>query len=179
MSVKIHGKDYVTVAERVNEFHKKHPNGSIQTELVKFGDGIVVTKTNVYPDVSDTIRKFTGLAYEEIGSSQINKFSALENCETSSCGRAISFCMGTGASESIASADEVQNALHKQIYTVTDEQKERYQKYLKHHVFVGKKSDTNKWWAKFQTEEEAEKGLVKMLETINKYNEDKIQNEEK
>ena len=58
MSVKIHGKNYITVAERVNEFHGKYPNGSIQTELVKFQDGVIITKTHVYPDMENSTRKF-------------------------------------------------------------------------------------------------------------------------
>ncbi len=180
MSVKIHGKEYITVAERVDEFHKKHPNGSIQTELVKFGDGIVITKTHVYPDVSDTIRKFTGLAYEEIGSSQINRTSALENCETSSCGRAITFAMGTsGKTDSIASADEVQNAIHQQEthYSITDKQKENYQKFLQHQMFKGKKKEANDYWKTLQTELQADKALATMKKRIEDY--DKKNNKEK
>jgi len=174
MSVKIHGKEYVTVAERVNEFHKKYPNGSIQTELVRFEGGVVITKTHVYPDVENTTRKFTGLAYEEVGSSQINKFSALENAETSSCGRAISFAMGTGKSESIASADEVKNAIHQQeVGYVTEEQKERYQEYLSNKCFDGVRGETNKWWATLRAEKQAEAGLKHMVKRINEHNEKK------
>ena len=73
MSVKIHGKDYVEVWERTKEFHKRYPNGSIRTELIKFENDVVIMKAHVYPDVSDTIRKFTGWAYENVNSSQINK----------------------------------------------------------------------------------------------------------
>ena len=51
MAVKIHGKDYVTVDERVEEFHKRYPNGSIQTELVEFDGKRVITKTTAIPDV--------------------------------------------------------------------------------------------------------------------------------
>ena len=48
MSVKIHGKDYKTVAERVTEFHKEHKdNKSIITEIIQFKDGIVVVKAVV------------------------------------------------------------------------------------------------------------------------------------
>ena len=113
MSVKIHGKDYITVDERVQEFHKKYKNGSIQTKLVSFEGGVVIIKAHIYPDVSDTMRKFTGYAYEEIGSSQINKTSALENCETSAVGRALGF-LNIGLGGSIASANEVQNAVKQQ-----------------------------------------------------------------
>jgi len=57
----------------------------------------------------------------------------------------------------------------------TDEQKERYQEYLKHHIFVGKKSDTNRWWAKCVTEHDAEKALVSMLKRMNEYDEKQME----
>ena len=46
MPVKIHGKDYKTVAERVTQFHKEHgdKNISILTEIIQFKDDIVVMK---------------------------------------------------------------------------------------------------------------------------------------
>ena len=65
MSVKIHGKDYKTVAERVTEFHKDHKdNKSILTEIIQFKDGIVVVKAVV--KIGESI--FCGHAYEELGS---------------------------------------------------------------------------------------------------------------
>ena len=110
MPVKIHGKDYKTVAERVTEFHNEH-NGkrkmSILTEIIQFKDGIVVIKAAV--KIGDDV--FTGHAYEEIGSSQVNQNSALENGETSAIGRALASA-GYAGSE-FASADEMENALHK------------------------------------------------------------------
>ncbi len=54
----------------------------------------------------------TGLAEEVRGSTNINKTSALENCETSAIGRALAF-FGLGGTE-IASADEVANAITQQ-----------------------------------------------------------------
>ena len=52
----------------------------------------------------------TGMAYEKEGSTFINKTSYIENCETSSCGRALGMC-GIGIDVSVASAEEVQNAM--------------------------------------------------------------------
>ena len=41
MPVKIHGKDYKTVAERLSEFHADHKeNRSIITEIIQFKDGV-------------------------------------------------------------------------------------------------------------------------------------------
>ena len=55
----------------------------------------------------------TGWAEEVRGSSNINKTSALENCETSAVGRALGFA-AFGSAESIASADEVAIAIERQ-----------------------------------------------------------------
>ena len=109
MPVKIHGKDYKTVAERLSEFHSDHKEiKSIITEIIQFKDGIVVVKAAV--KIGDNV--FTGHAYEEIGSSKINETSSLENAETSSIGRALSSAGYAGTE--FASADEVANAIAKQ-----------------------------------------------------------------
>ena len=55
----------------------------------------------------------TGTAYEKETSSFINKTSYIENCETSAVGRALGMC-GFGIDTSIASAEEVQNAIKNQ-----------------------------------------------------------------
>ena len=115
MPVKIHGKEYITVAERVADFHKNHKeNRSIITEIIQFKDGVVVVKAVV--KTGDDV--FTGHAYEDIGSTKINTTSALENCETSAIGRALASA-GYIATE-FASADELVNALSKQANGVTN-----------------------------------------------------------
>ena len=167
MSIKIHGKDYVLVNERVQEFHRLYPNGSIRTDLIEFGDRFIV-KAEVCPDVSDRMRIFTGLAYEMVGSSQINKTSALENCETSAVGRALGF-LNIGIDGSIASADEVENAIHQQeAHTVTEQQKDKYQKLLKHKCFTGKKKETNEWWVKVYDEPNPKVAADKALKIMEK-----------
>ena len=55
----------------------------------------------------------TGMAQEKENSSFINKTSFIENCETSSVGRALGMC-GLGVDMSIASALEVTNAINNQ-----------------------------------------------------------------
>ena len=55
----------------------------------------------------------TGIAYEVMGSSYINKTSFIENCETSAWGRALGN-LGIGIDTSIASAFEVNNAIIQQ-----------------------------------------------------------------
>ena len=110
--IQIKGKDYIEVNERVKQFHKDYPNGSITTELIEMTDRFI-TKTTVIPDVKNPDRKFTGIAYEKEDSTFINKTSALENCETSSCGRALGM-LGIGIDTSIASYNEVANAVTQQ-----------------------------------------------------------------
>ena len=181
MSIKIHGKDYVTVNERIQEFHKLYPNGSIRTDLVEFGERFIV-KAEVCPDVSDRMRIFTGYAYEMVGSSQINKTSALENCETSAVGRALGF-LNIGIDGSIASADEVKNAIHQQeAHNVTEQQKDKYQELLKHKCFDGKKKATNEWWVHIfdaqNSKAAADKALKTMEAAIEVFNNPKIEKQE-
>jgi hypothetical protein len=110
--IQIKGKDYIEVNERIKEFHKKYPDGSITTDLIEMTDRFI-TKTTVIPDATIPERKFTGIAYEKEDSTFINKTSALENCETSSVGRALGM-LGIGIDTSIASYDEVANAVEQQ-----------------------------------------------------------------
>ena len=114
MPIKIHDKMYKTVAERVQEFHAKYPNGNIVTKVESdlSTDQLVVMYAVVIPNVDNPTRQFTGYAEELRGSTTINKTSAMENCETSAVGRALAFA-GFGGSE-IASANEVEAALAKQ-----------------------------------------------------------------
>jgi hypothetical protein len=110
MPIKIQGKDYKTVAERVAEFHEKYKDKtkSIITEIIQFKDGIVVVKAVV--KIDDEV--YVGHAYEEIGSNMINEHNSLENCETSAIGRSLSAASLAGSE--YASADELVNALNKQ-----------------------------------------------------------------
>ena len=102
-------KDYVEVNTRIMKFYEKYPEGRILTEILDWKDGIVVMKATVYRDSSDIIAA-TGHAYEKEGSSFINRTSALENCETSACGRALAM-LGFEIKKSIASKEEVANAI--------------------------------------------------------------------
>jgi hypothetical protein len=112
-TIDIKGKAYITVNERIKEFHKLYPNGSIVTNFHSQGNGIVIMKCQVTPDVDKPARFFTGVAYENEGSTFINKTSYIENCETSAVGRALGM-LGIGIDVSVASADEVINAVNNQ-----------------------------------------------------------------
>ena len=112
-TVDIKGKAYVMVNERIRYFNENYLNGSIVTELVSMNDTKVYMKAVVTPDIATPERKFTGWSYEDETNGFINKTSYIENCETSAIGRALGF-MGIGVDESIATADEVANAIKNQ-----------------------------------------------------------------
>ena len=88
--VNIHGKEYKTVAKRVQEFRETetYKGWSIMTEIVKIDDDQCVMKASVISPESKIIA--TGHGCEFKASSQINKTSYVENCETSAIGRALS-----------------------------------------------------------------------------------------
>lgn len=110
-TIDIKGKAYVEVNERVKHFLKNYKDWSIETELLSNGDGVCVFKA-IVKDQDGNV-KATGHAYEKENSSYINKTSYIENCETSAVGRALGF-LGIGIDASIASADEVINAMNNQ-----------------------------------------------------------------
>ena len=87
------------------------------------------------------------MAEEEKGSTFINKTSYVENCETSAWGRALAN-FGIGLDTSVASADEVQNAIANQepkgvLMDLNDEKMEDVLKYV-----VANKSKGLEWIVK-------------------------------
>ena len=109
-TVNIKGKEYVTVDSRVEVFRSLYPNGGIVTDLL-FDDGDRCTiKAAIFATFDEQKPIATGHASEVRNASNINKTSYIENCETSAVGRALGF-LGIGLCGSIASADEVSNAV--------------------------------------------------------------------
>ena len=53
----ISGQKYAQVKDRVAEFHKMYPNGSIQKDRV-LEDGILTITARVYPDINKSGRLF-------------------------------------------------------------------------------------------------------------------------
>lgn len=106
----IKGKDYVEVNQRVDAFRQLFPCGTIKTTLVDDANGRCLFKAEAYD--GDKLLA-TGHAYEKESSSFINKTSYIENCETSAVGRCLGM-LGIGICTSIASADEVTNAIENQ-----------------------------------------------------------------
>ena len=108
--VDIHGKIYLTVARRINDFRDQHPNYGIHSEVISVDTSSVLVKSVITDETGREIS--SGIAEEIRSASKINKTSAVENCETSAVGRALAF-FGMAGTE-IASADEVQAAIAQQ-----------------------------------------------------------------
>lgn len=107
----IKGKDYAEVNQRIKAFRMLHPNGAIKTSIVELQNGVCVMQAFVYDEDQKLVA--TGHAYEKEGSTFINKTSYIENCETSAVGRALGM-LGIGIDTSVASFEEVSNAIAQQ-----------------------------------------------------------------
>lgn len=110
LSMAIHNKNYITVANRVGILRKHFgTRATVTTKIIENTENRVVMRANIFID-RELVS--TGTAEEFRAASHINKTSALENCETSCIGRALSF-LGLTNSE-VASAEEVQQAKQQQ-----------------------------------------------------------------
>ena len=78
----------------------------METKIISLADG-VCTMQAIIKDSSDRVVA-TGTAQEKEGSSNINKTSYIENCETSAWGRALGN-LGINLDYGIATAEEVNN----------------------------------------------------------------------
>jgi hypothetical protein len=110
-TVNIKGKEYVTVNERLKYFRNKFTGYSLTTEITHINENGVIIRASIKND--EGIEVASGYAHEKQNSSFINKTSFIENCETSAWGRCLGN-FGIGVDESVASADEVANAINNQ-----------------------------------------------------------------
>jgi len=106
----IKGKEYAEVNQRIKAFRMVYPAGFIRTVILSNADGVCVMQAEV--GFGDTILG-TGTAYEVKDATNINRTSYIENCETSAVGRALGMA-GFGIDTSVASAEEVTNAIAQQ-----------------------------------------------------------------
>ena len=125
-TVKIQGKDYVEVKERIIYLSEKYPMSYSITTKVRYYAAEKMWVVKAILKVND--QTFTGHAQEIIGDGYINKTSALENAETSAVGRACVMA-GIGVIGSIASADEIVKSQNRHAYLDVKE--------------AAKKTDTN------------------------------------
>ena len=83
---------YDTVETRLARFWEAHPNGRVLTKLEFHDERRFIVYSEIYFDREDHTPVATGYAEEIVGASPVNRTSALENCETSSIGRALANC---------------------------------------------------------------------------------------
>ena len=162
----IKGKEYAEVNQRIKAFRMIYPDGIIDTSLIKDENGECIFKAQVgfYQEDGCVQWLGTGYAKEKEDSSFINKTSYIENCETSAVGRALGMA-GFGIDVSVASAEEVLNALENQ--KITKEDAEKYT--LTFGKYKGKTIkevyDQNKgyiqWWLG-NTNDDAIKEMIKL-----------------
>lgn len=109
-TVNIKGKEYVEVNERLKYFRSEpqYKGYSLESEVILLDNGVITIRA-IIKDENGVI-KATGLAQEKESSSFINKTSYVENCETSAWGRALGN-LGIGIDTSVATAEEVNNAI--------------------------------------------------------------------
>ena len=131
-------ENYKTVAERLQAFDEDHENASITCEykIDKEWHNSLTDKTcnaffvqaTIVPDVSNPDRIFTGIAYETDDDGFVNRKNALENCETSAIGRALSKCGYIGQEMNIATEDVIEVAKKESIGKPTNKQIETLNK---------------------------------------------------
>ena len=117
-TINIKGKEYVEVNERLKYFRSEpqYKGYSLTSEIIEMLDGVVTIKAIIRN--AEGVIVASGFAQEKESSSFINKTSYVENCETSAWGRALGN-LGIGIDTSVASYEEVQNAILNQ-NTITD-----------------------------------------------------------
>ena len=120
-TTKIKDKEYAEVNQRIKAFRMVYPQGSIRTEMLSNENGVCVFRATAWDETNTLLA--TGHAYEKEDSSFINKTSYIENCETSAIGRCLGIA-GFGIDVSVASAEEIQNAIANQ--EVTQEEADSY-----------------------------------------------------
>jgi hypothetical protein len=85
---------YQTVQERIDLFRKTHPEGRIVNKIVHIDEKSIIVECSIYLNATDELPTGVDLAHEVKDASPVNRTSWVENCATSSTGRAISLLGG-------------------------------------------------------------------------------------
>ena len=112
-TINIKGKEYIPVNERLLHFrsNEDYKMWQIHEEVVSVNDNEGIFKVSICDENGVVIASAHSQEYRD--SSYINKTSFLENGFTSALGRALGY-LGIGIDVSIASANEVGNAVSNQ-----------------------------------------------------------------
>jgi hypothetical protein len=102
-------EDYVPVAERIEKFYERYPEGRIMTQIIEHDreSGFVLIRAEVYRAAEDTIPAATGHAYEYKDAGYVQRNSYIEVAETSAVGRSLAF-LNFETKRGIASREEMQ-----------------------------------------------------------------------
>ena len=121
----IRGKKYVEVNERIKFFRQEeqYKNWGIHTEFPMLTSDECLCRATIV-DANEHVVA-VGHAHEVKTASNINKTSYVENCETSAVGRALAM-LGIGIDASIASANEVKDAIAQEDATAVDMKEEKF-----------------------------------------------------
>ncbi len=99
--VNIHGRDYMTVAKRIELAHTDNNLENIETEVISHNPVVIRARVTIKG------KTFTGISSVSLESvKQIERQNPYEVAETSAVGRALGFA-GYGVIEGIASADDM------------------------------------------------------------------------
>jgi hypothetical protein len=107
-TIQFKGKPYVEVKERLRHFRENYEGFSLESEIIKITDSIVVIKATI-KDASGRIIA-SAHAMEEKGNGYINETSWVENCDTSAWGRVLGN-LGIGIDGAVATYDELTFAI--------------------------------------------------------------------
>jgi hypothetical protein len=86
--------EYQTVQERIDLLKTTHPGSRIVNKMVHIDDHSIIVECSIYLNLEDAEPTCVDLAHEVKDASPVNKTSWVENCTTSSTGRAISLLGG-------------------------------------------------------------------------------------
>lgn len=102
-------ENYVPVAERIEQFFSKFPDGKVLTTIIEHDReaGFVLVRAEVYRSSTDDQPAATGHAYEYKDAGFTQKTSYIEVGETSAVGRALAF-LGFETKRGIASREEIE-----------------------------------------------------------------------
>ena len=105
-------EDYVPVAERLERFYERFPDGRVITHIIEHNmeTGFVLMRAEVYRNADDAQPAATGHAFEVRSEGYVQKTSYIEVCETSSVGRALAL-LGFEVKRGIASREEIEKPM--------------------------------------------------------------------
>ena len=101
-------QDYITVAERIEKFYERYPEGRVITHIIEHDAerGFILIRAEVYRNPDDALPAATGHAYELKSEGYVQRTSYIEVGETSAVGRALAMA-GFEVKRGIASREEL------------------------------------------------------------------------